>query len=489
MADPHHSPQPTTGGSPSPAQSGSLRAARPCRVRALLSATLAALAAGHLALAPAPAAAQGRSLSIVRDAETEQLLRDYTTPIFRAAGLSSTNPEIILNNDDSFNAFVATPRRMFVNTGVFSRSDTPNEVIGVLAHETGHMAGGHLIRLRDAIARAQVMAALATVAGVGAIAAGAATGNSSAGAGGAAIIGGGIGAAERSLFSYQRTEELTADRAALTYLERTKQSAKGLLKTLRDIADQQLFSSRYADPYAQSHPIARDRIAQLEETAKKSPYWNATDSPALQHRHDMVRAKLMAFTKHPNQVMRAYPRSDTSQPAQYARAIIAYRTGNPREAQQVIDALIRTEPSNPYFWELKGQAWIESGNPRQAIEPLRKSVSLAPAPGLMRIMLGQALVAANDPNLLGEATQQLELGLKAEPDSGLGYRQLAIAYARRGDIGLADVATARSMMMQGQFQEAKRYASRAQAKLKRGTPGWLQADDILAYSPPNMRTR
>jgi len=464
--------------------SASLR--RHPRTRALFSGALAMVAATQLALAPISAEAQGRGISIVRDAETEQLLRDYTAPIFRAAGLSSTNPEIILNNDDSFNAFVATPRRMFVNTGVIERSETPNEVIGVLAHETGHMAGGHLIRLRDAIARAQVMAALSTIAGVGAMAAGAATGSSSAGAGGAAIIGGGMNAAQRSLFSYQRSEEITADRAALTYLERTGQSAKGLLKSLNDIADQQLFSTRYADPYARSHPIARDRIAQLEERAQKSPYWSAADSAALQHRHDMVKAKLKGFTEHPNRVLRAYPRSDRSQPAQYARAIVAYRTGKPREAQREIDALIRTQPNNPYFWELKGQAWIESGNPKQAIAPLRKAVSLAPAPGLIRIMLGQALVASNDPALLGEAIQQLELGLKAEPDSGLGYRQLAIAYARRGDIGLADVATARSMMMQGQFAEAKRYAARAQAKLKRGTPGWLQADDILAYSPPRM---
>ncbi|MEW5421990.1 M48 family metallopeptidase [Amorphus sp. 3PC139-8] len=425
----------------------------------------------------------------MRDAEAEQLLRDYTAPIFRAAGIASSNPEIILNNDDSFNAFVADPRRMFVNTGVIERSKTPNEVIGVLAHETGHLAGGHLVRLRDALARAQVMAALATIAGVGAIAAGAATGSHATGGAGMAALGGGMGAAQRSLLSYQRTEELSADRAALTYLERTHQSPRGLLTTLQNSADQQLFSARYADPYALSHPVARDRIAQLEQKAKQSPYWDKKDSPQLQHRHDMVRAKLMAFTEHPSRVLKAYPTSDNSQPAQYARAIVAYRTGKPRAAQQVIDALIRTEPNNPYFWELKGQAWLEAGRPREAIAPLRKSVSLAPAPGLMRIMLGQALVGANDPALLGEAIRELELGLREEPHSELGYRQLAIAHARRGDTALADLATARAMMMRGQFQEAKRYANRAQANLKRGTPAWLQADDILAYSPPNLRAR
>ncbi|MDQ0314781.1 M48 family metalloprotease [Amorphus orientalis] len=453
----------------------------------LVGGALAATASLQLALAPLPAAAQGRNLSIVRDAETEQLLRDYAAPIFRTAGIASANPEIILNNDDSFNAFVADPRRMFVNTGVIARSETPNEVIGVLAHETGHLAGGHLIRLRDALARAQVMAALATIAGVGAMAAGAATGNSQMGGAGAAAIGGGMGAAQRSLLSYQRGEEIAADRAALTYLRNTQQSARGLLSTLQDSADQQLFSARYADPYALSHPIARDRIAQLEEQAKKSPYWDAKDPPALQHRHDMVRAKLMAFTEHPNRVLRAYPTSDNSQPAQYARAIVAYRTGKPRQAQQVIDSLIRTEPGNPYFWELKGQAWLEAGRPREAIGPLQKAVEMAPRPGLMRIMLGQALVGANDPSLLPEAIRQLERGVREEPNSGLAYRQLAIAYARSGDTGLADVATARAMMMQGQYMEAKRYAQRAQAKLKHGTPGWLQADDILAYSPPSLR--
>lgn len=459
------------------------------RLARVTAGTLAAIATAQLALAPIPAAAQGRNLSIVRDAETEQLLRDYTKPIFRAAGLGSANLEIILNNDDSFNAFVATPRRMFVNTGVIERSKTPNEVIGVLAHETGHIAGGHLIRLRDALARAQVMAALATIAGVGAMAAGAATGSAQIGGAGAAAIGGGMGAAQRSLLSYQRTEELTADRAALTYLQATHQSPRGLLKTLQDIADQQLFSARYADPYALSHPVARDRIAQLEEKAKQSPYWDTKDSAQLQHRHDMVRAKLMAFTEHPNRVLRAYPRSDQSQPAQYARAIIAYRTGKPRQAQQVIDALIRTDPNNPYFWELKGQAWLEAGRPREAVAPLKKAVALAPDPALMQIMLGQALVASNEPSQLPEAIRQLELGLRAEPNADLGYRQLAIAYARSGNTGLADVATARSLMMQGQFQEAKRYAQRAQANLKHGTPGWLQADDILAYSPPRLRGR
>lgn len=453
------------------------------------SGVLAVAAIANLALAPIAAHAQGPRISIVRDAETEQLLRDYTTPIFRAAGVASANPEIILNDDDTFNAFVASPRRMFVNTGVIERSKTPNEVIGVLAHETGHLAGGHLVRMHDALARAQVIAALATIAGVGAIAAGAATGNQATGGAGIAALGGGMGAAQRSLLSYQRTEELSADRAALTYLQKTHQSPRGLLSTLQDSADQQLFSARFADPYALSHPVARDRIAQLEEKAKQSPYWDTKDPPALQHRHDMVRAKLMAFTEHPSRVLKAYPMSNKSQPAQYARAIVAYRTGKPREAQQVIDALIRTEPSNPYFWELKGQAWLEAGRPREAIAPLRKAVSLAPAPALMRIMLGQALVAANDPALLNEAIRELELGLRVEPHSELGYRQLAIAHARSGNTAMADLATARAMMMRGQFQDAKLYANRAQAKLKRGTPAWLQADDILAYSPPNLRGR
>ncbi|AXS42541.1 M48 family peptidase [Breoghania sp. L-A4] len=433
-----------------------------------------------------PALAQGRKLPLVRDAETETLLRDYARPILKAAGLAGDSVDVILINDKRFNAFVVDGRRIFINTGVIMDAKTPNEVIGVLAHETGHIAGNHMARLRTAAARAQIMAVIGALLGAGVMAAGASAGSGGVAQGGAAIAGAGGGIAQRSLLAYQRTEEASADRAAVTYLDRTGQSAKGMVTTFERFADQQLFSAQYTDPYVQSHPMARERLSQLENLAKRSKNFGKKDSPALQARHDLVRAKLLAFTSHPQTVFRAYGEKDRSLPAEYARAVVKMRSGNPRDADRAIDALIAKQPNNPYFWELKGQARLESGKPREAVAPFAKAVSLAPNEGLLHIWHGYALVASGDNGALRAAVQSLTKGLQREPNSPLGYAQLAIAEARLGDTAAADLATAQSMMAGGDFDNARRYAARAQQKLKRGSPQWLQADDIVSYKPPKF---
>lgn len=451
-------------------------------------ATAAALVAGlHLALAPVAAQAQSRrSLAVVRDAETEQLLRDYLKPILKAAGLPNNNTHVVLVNDRAFNAFVADSQRIFVNTGVVIDAKSPNEVIGVLAHETGHIAGNHLSRLHEAAARAQLLAVIGMLAGAGAVAAGAATGSSAMVGGGAAAIGGGMSVGQRSLLAYQRGEEDAADRSALTYLQRTGQSPQGMIKTFERMANDQMMAARYADPYAQSHPMARDRLQNLETKAQASPYWNAKDAPALQARHDMVRAKLAAFTGQPQSVARQFPASNTSMPARYARAILAYRLGDNASAQTQIDALLREQPNNPYFWELKGQSMLELGNPRGAVGPLQKAVSLAPNAGPIRTLYGQALVATGNPADAKKAIPELNRAVRDDPDDSSAYRYLAMAYSQAGDTAMADLATAQGYFADGAVAQAKHYAMRAKAGLKTGTPAWVQADDITSASVPKL---
>lgn len=435
---------------------------------------------------PALATQARQSIPVVRDAETESLMRDYLRPILRAAGLGSSRIDVVLVQDDDFNAFVADGRRIFVNTGTILKSGTPNELIGVLAHETGHLAGNHLAQLRDQMRKAQIMSALAILLGAGGMAAAGASGIDAgqAGQGAQAMILGANSMIDRSLRSYIRSQEATADRAALTYLERTHQSAKGMIETFRRLADEQLFSSRYADPYARTHPMAAQRIAQIEALARKSPYFNRKDPPALQLRHELVRAKLAAFTGQPQHVGRLYPPSDTSLPARYARAIIAYRFGALASAIQQIDGLIREQPNNPYFWELKGQALFEGGHPREAIEPLARAVSLAPKEGLIRILYGSALEESGDASRLDTAIRELKRALNEEPDASDGWRYLSIALARRGSPAEADVAAAQEAFARGDYDTAKGLAARAKRGLKTGSPAWLQADDILKYRPP-----
>ena len=441
---------------------------------------VAALMAGGLSAA----AAQQRGGVLIRDAETEALIQDYIRPIFKVAGISSTSIELYLLQSPSFNAFVANGQKMVINTGAIIDSKTPNELIGVLAHETGHVAGGHQIQLRQQMERAKTIATIGALAGIGATVAGAA-----AGSGDAARAGGGIAAgageiARRSLLAYRRAEEMAADQAALNYLQKTGQSAKGMMTTFERFVDNSLFSERRANPYLQTHPMPSERIQLIERAARKSKYFGVKDSAALQARHNMVRAKLSGFSEDSGQVMRRYPPEDVSMPARYARAISAYRNGNSRAALTQIDGLLKEQPKNPYFWELKGQVLLENGRGREALAPLQKAVSLAPKSGLLRILLGQTLVEAGDPKSIDAAIKNLTIGLQADPDVGIGYHALARAYAMRGEIPMAELATAQGKFAEGMFKEAKVHAARAQGALKRGSPGWIRADDILSYQPP-----
>ncbi len=346
------------------------------------------------------------------------MLRDYTAPILSAAGLGPQNIQVVIIDQKTFNAFVMDGRRIFVNAGALFESTTPNQIIGVLAHESGHIAGGHLSKMRQEIANASTQMILATILGVGAMVAASAGGVQGAGNVGMAAISAPQEMIKRSLLSYVRAQEEQADKAAVKFLTATGQSAKGMYETFRRFADQTMFSARYADPYVQTHPMPAERVRALEEIAKTSPYWDKTDPPELQARHDMMRAKLAGFLEQPDTVARRYPLSDTSLPARYARAISAYRFSDMRGAVAQIDGLIKAQPNNPYFHELKGQALMESGKGAEAIAPLRQAVALAPNARLIRAMLAQALVTSNNPAHADEAIAHPERRPGAREGSG-----------------------------------------------------------------------
>ena len=432
--------------------------------------------------APAPAQ-QGKGLPLIRDAETEALIRDYATPIFKAAAVGASAVQIYVINDAAFNAFVADGRRMFINTGTLMQTQTPNELIGVIAHETGHLAGAHLARLQAEISRMQTASILALLAGIGAMVAGG--GSSGSAQAGQAIIHGGQNAILRQFLAARRANESAADSAAERYLAATGQPVQGMVETFRRFAGQEILTTRFIDPYLQSHPLSRDRLSALEEAARKDPYASRKDPPQLQLRHDLVRAKLSAFLQRPDTVARRYPAGDTSLPARYARAIQRYLNSDIASAVADIDRLIAEMPDNPYFWELKGQALLESGRGREAVEPLRKAVELAPRAGLIRMLYGQALLSTDDPRLLDQAVAELQRATDQEPEATVGLRHLAIAYGRKGDIVRADMVSARSHFIAGDVDMAKQFAARVQHRAPEGSPLWLQADDILSYKPPN----
>jgi predicted Zn-dependent protease len=440
--------------------------------------------AAAVTLAGVPARAQNGSnagIPMIRDAEIEQLLRDYAAPILKVAGLSNQNIQVVIIGDKQFNAFVMDAHHIFVNAGALMETTAPNQIIGVFAHETGHIVGGHLSKMRQEMANAQTAAIIAMLLGIGAVAAGARSNNADMANVGSAIISGPQSYIMHSLLSYQRGQEEAADRSGVRFLTMTGQSAKGMYDTFKRFADETMFSARNIDPYVQNHPMPQERMDALAELVK-TQYWDKKDPPELQFRHDMMRAKLFGFIEKPDVVLRHYPPTDTSMPARYARAISAYRFGDLHAAIAQIDALIAAAPSNPYFYELKGQALLEGGHPAEAIAPLRRAVQLAPNPALVQITLAQALIATNDNKVADEAIKLLRSALAKEPESSDAYLQLAMAYGRKHDLADADLASAQAAFARGDNKTARELAARAKERFPIGSPGWVRADDIVAFN-------
>jgi predicted Zn-dependent protease len=428
--------------------------------------------------------AQNVRMKILRDAEIEALLRDYARPILNAAKLGNAgNVEFVIVNDRSFNAFVADSHRIFITVGALLDAKTPNEIIGVLAHETGHIAGGHLARMREQLRNAQTASIVGMLLGVAAVAAGAAAGASGNSLSGAAtgIMAGGMGIGQRTLLAYQRTEEQAADRAAINFLNATRQSGRGMITTFKRFEEDSMFSARNADPYAQSHPMPHDRIANLQGLVEASPYKNALDPPALQARHDLMRAKISGYLETSQQVARRYPGNSIN--ARYAHAISLSQNAQTSAALNEMDALIAAQPGNPYFHELKAQTLLENARPREAIAPYRRALELNPSSALIRTGLGRALVASEDKNQLDEAVRQLERATIQDPHSE-AYQFLAMAYGAKGDAGHAALVTAQGHFENKAYDLAKSSAQHAKQLLPPNSPGWLKADDIINFKKP-----
>jgi predicted Zn-dependent protease len=424
-----------------------------------------------------------QNVPVVRDAEIEALVRDYARPIFKAAGLSNDAINIVLVNDQSFNAFVAG-RRLFINTGALMTAETPNEIIGVIAHEAGHIAGGHQQKLRDQLERAKTMAIIATLLGAGAIVAGATTNSRGLAGAGMGVAAGGGEMAQRSILAYQRTEEMTADRSAITYLNATGQSGMGMLKTFDRFQTALSLSGAQVDPYRISHPMPQDRIANLEELVKKSPNVDKVDPPALQQRHDMMRIKIAAYIGGQAAATRLMRKNPGSLASRYGDAQLGYLYGNLGAALAKTNALIKEQPKNPYFQELRGDILMKANKPKDAADAYAKAVSLDPArSGLLPVSYGQALMAIGTPDSLKRAVVQINNGIGRDRENAEGYRYLAQAYGELGNVPAAELATAEGHFYSGDYKNAKIFAMRAQQKLKRGEPGWLRAQDIINYAP------
>lgn len=407
----------------------------------------------------------------------------YATPIFKAAGLDPTGVSVYIVSDNSLNAFVAGGQKLFINTGLLLKADTPEQVMGVMAHESGHIAGGHLSRVHDQLRNASAISILSTLAGV---AAGVAAGRADVGA---AAIMGGQNVAQRNFLAYSRTQESSADQAGVKFLTEAGISSRGMLNFMKKLEGQELLSTSSQDPYLRSHPLTMERVDFLANFVANSPLKDAKVSANLYERHARMRAKLYAFTNQLRNTLRAYPESDTSIAARYARAIAYFRDSQLEPSLKIIEGLIAEEPKNPYFEELKGQVLLEFGRAADAVPPLKESVELSGGAPLIRLLLAHAMIETGDPSLLEDAKSNLIGVLSRERGNSSAWRFRAIVENRLGNEGEASLSQAEYSLLSGDRQAASYHAVQAERKLKKGTATWLRAQDILNATNPEAQDK
>jgi predicted Zn-dependent protease len=443
--------------------------ALPAFVRATAFVLAAALIFGRVASAHEGAAGNGATL--LRDTEIEGDIRAMMTAVWKVAGLDPDAVHVYLVADDSINSFVAGGQNIFMNSGLVLRAKTPNQLIGVLSHETGHIAGGHLYKGAEAMHNASIEEILAMVAGVAATVAGRGSG------GGAALLGA-AGVGQRAFLQFSVTQEATADHAAMNFLDETHQSARGLLQFFEVLQSEELLTGTHEDPYLMDHPLTQERIDYVRDHVERSPYSNVPDSPGYVAMLDRIKAKLTAFTGPPSATLAKYSEQDRSVLARYARAIAHYRIPDLDKALPEIDGLIRDYPSDPYFRELKGQMLFENGHIKEAVQPYEQAVRLDPAAPLLRIGLAQVYVEDNDPSENKRAIAYLSDALRTEDKEVDAWHLLATAYGRDNQIGMAALSLAEEGLAADNKKDAVQEAGRAERLLPKNSAAHARAQEI-----------
>jgi len=449
----------------------------PPLARPVLRIALATALAASLVLRPGLAAAQfAQGDTLIRDTEIEEILHRDAAPIFQAAGIDPKGIQIVLVGSKEVNAS-AGPGVMLVSTALILQAKNPNELQGVMAHEVGHLAGGHSFRSGEH-QRAGMVPMILTM-GLGVLAAIAGSGDAAAGLISSAPYFGALGAA-----GYGREQESRADQAGATLMEKAGLSGRGLEEFLDNYRYQEVFAEVRRFKYFIDHPMSSERIEALQNRVIALPHYYVKDSPQALAEHEIMKAKLDGFIN-PQVSMTKYDEKDTSYPARYARAIAYYQLKEPDKALSRVDALLAEQPNNPYLWELKGQILFEFGRVEQAEAPQRKSVELKPKGPLLRVNLAQTLIALGDRKKTEEGIAELKKALSQEEDNASAWRILAEGYDKHGDEGLARLATAEYEYNIGDMKQARQFAIRARERLPKDGPDWRRATDIVLVSKPS----
>lgn len=417
--------------------------------------------------------------TFIRDAEIEYYLRELGRPIFNAAALNPEAINLLIIKDNALNAFVAGGMNIFFYTGLLQETETAEELQAVLAHETGHIAGGHLLRGQDAMKNASAQAIIGMIAGV---LAGLASGRGDVAMG---TMGGAQTMAERLFLRFSRAQESSADAAAMRFLTTSGQNAKGLLAFMEKLKGQELLPQSRQSAYIRTHPLSSDRIHAIEHFIEnETTHKTAKLSAALHKKHTRMKAKLLGYLN-PQTALLRYTDKDDRINARYARTVALHRTNKTKRALALVSTLLHDEPDNPFFIELKAQILFETGQIIPAVKLYAKASALLPDSALLRLAYSHALLEKGDIDSLNQAIIELTEAGRLEQRSPRTWRFLALAWGRKAELdkdskyqGLSLYALAEESTTLGEYKKAGRYASRSIKLLKKGSPYWLRAQDI-----------
>jgi len=413
-----------------------------------------------------------RAQSILRDAETESFFSDISRPLIVAAGLSPANVKVVLINDDSINAFVAGGQTVYIHSGLIESADNANQVQGVIAHELGHIADGHVVLADAGYRPAMGISLLSLVLGIAAMAAG-------AGDAGAGILAAGQQAAMGKALAFTRVQEATADATGAKFLREAGISGRGMLGFFKKLANEEYrYGVENIDPFAQTHPLSTQRINTLSADLQSSPAWGKPDDPALDDRFRRIKAKLLGYVAPYATTLNTYPESDDSIYAHYARAYAWHKAGFPDKADAETLALLKAKPDDPYFLEIRGQILLEAGKPGEAIAPLREATELTRYSPLIATTYGHALIATENRANYPEAIRVLKIATNKDDDNPFGWYQLGTAYELSGDSARASLAAAEQSSLTGQTARAVMAARAAMVALPPQSSEWIRAQDI-----------
>ena len=261
------------------------------------------------------------------------------------------------------------------------------------------------------------------------------------------------------MLHYQVEEERSADESAVKLLAKTKQSTKGLLNFMQKIKKTTALSGIAEDDYFRTHPLTAERISHFRKASENNhfPTTHSLDSSLT-----LIQAKLSGFLEQPTQILRRYPQDDKSLAATYAHSILAFRQGQVNDAQRLIAELIKKQPQNPYFHELQGQFFFESGKVRESIVSYQKALQLSPRTPAIQLSLAHSIIESS-PNSteINKAITLLQNSL-INQNSALGWQLLARAYNLQGKTAASYYAAAEFNYLVGNLEVAKNHLLQAQ---------------------------